>query len=258
MNTEKMKTKKRGLVAWLKKVRKSYIYRDIAVFVNILFFLMLFLEFLFPDHIIFRVVEILFALIFVFELVIRFELAKEKKKFFLSFFTFLDLVILFSIGYRLLVSDSDILHIVSSLRILRAYHVFHNLTEKGYISQNRDVVLSAMNLLVFIFVMTSVVFVFQIQENPGIRNYSDALYFTITTLTTTGFGDITAVGTGGRMLTTVIMVFGAGLFFHLMANIYKPRKVRYHCKYCGLSRHETDASHCKHCGHVVRIKTRGF
>lgn len=257
MNTEKS-ISRRSIVRWLKKLRRSYIYRDIAIFVNIFFFLMLFLEFVFPENIVFQIVEVIFGIFFVFELFVRYELARKKKTFFLSPFILLDVVILFSIAYRFFVSDSDILHVVSSLRILRAYHVFRNLSEKGYISQNRDVIFSAMNLLVFIFVMTSVVFMFQRKTNPEIEVYSDALYFTITTLTTTGFGDITAVGNGGRLLASVIMILGAGLFFHLMANIYKPRKVRYHCKYCGLSRHETDASHCKHCGHIVRIKTRGF
>ena len=36
--------------------------------------------------------------------------------------------------------------------------------------------------------------------NANIANYADALYFTVTALTTTGFGDIVLQGTGGRMI----------------------------------------------------------
>ena len=42
------------------------------------------------------------------------------------------------------------------------------------------------NLAVFLFIMTGVVYQTQHWSNPAIANYIDALYFTITALTTTG------------------------------------------------------------------------
>ena len=45
-------------------------------------------------------------------------------------------------------------------------------------------------------------------SNPLIANYADALYFTVTALTTTGFGDITLPGTMGRLISVCIMIFG--------------------------------------------------
>jgi voltage-gated potassium channel len=41
---------------------------------------------------------------------------------------------------------------------------------------------------VFIFVMTAIVYETQRWTNPAIGNYADALYFTVTALTTTGSG----------------------------------------------------------------------
>ena len=43
--------------------------------------------------------------------------------------------------------------------------------------------------------MTGFVYETQHGRNPEIGNYVDALYFTVTALTTTGFGDITLQGT---------------------------------------------------------------
>ena len=60
--------------------------------------------------------------------------------------------------------------------------------------------------------MTGVVYETQHRINPNITNYADALYFTVTALTTTGFGDITLPGTLGRLITVVIMIFGVTLF----------------------------------------------
>jgi len=113
------------------------------------------------------------------------------------------------------------------------------------------------NLGVFIFIVTSVVFVTQHAFNPKISNYVDALYFTITTLTTTGFGDITLEGPGGRVLAIVIMFVGVGLFLRLLQAVFRPNKVRFDCPDCGLLVHDVDAVHCKHCGRVLHIPDEG-
>ena len=86
---------------------------------------------------------------------------------------------------------------------------------------------------------------------------ADALYFTATALSTTGFGDITLQGTGGRLLSVVIMVFGVTLFLRLAQVLFRPTKVRYECRHCGLQRHEPDAVHCKHCGHIIHLDSEG-
>jgi voltage-gated potassium channel len=113
------------------------------------------------------------------------------------------------------------------------------------------------HLLVFIFVMTGVVYESQHAKNPLIANYVDALYFTVTTLTTTGFGDITLSGTWGRLISVVVMIAGVTLFLRLAQVLFRPHKVRFPCPQCGLQRHEPDAVHCKACGVVLNIPDEG-
>lgn len=116
---------------------------------------------------------------------------------------------------------------------------------------------SVVNLLVFILIMTSLVHASQFGRNPEINNYADALYFTVSTLTTTGFGDITMEDTTGRLLSVLIMIFGVSLFIRLAQTLFRPSKVHHECEECGLTRHDADAVHCKHCGTVVHIETEG-
>ncbi len=106
--------------------------------------------------------------------------------------------------------------------------------------------------------MTAVVYETQKFRNPQIGNYADALYFTVTALTTTGFGDITLPGTTGRLITVVIMIFGVTLFFNLAKALIAPHKVRFPCPTCGLQRHDIDAVHCKACGTVLNIPDEGI
>jgi voltage-gated potassium channel len=150
------------------------------------------------------------------------------------------------------------LRIARALRLLRSYHLLRDLrADSIWFRQHEDIIQRAVNLGVFIFIVTSVVYVTQHLINPQISNYVDALYFTTTTLTTTGFGDITLKGPGGRLLAVLIMVVGVGLFLRLLQAIFRPTKVRYDCPDCGLLVHDADAVHCKHCGRVLHIETEG-
>ena len=117
--------------------------------------------------------------------------------------------------------------------------------------------LAAINLGVFLFIMTGLIYATQYRVNPEIRNYADALYFTVTTLTTTGFGDITLTGESGRMLSVGVMIVGVTLFLRLVQVLLRSSKVRHECPTCGLILHDADAIHCKHCGTTLHIKTEG-
>ena len=113
------------------------------------------------------------------------------------------------------------------------------------------------SLLVFIFVMTGIVYEAQHRTNPEIGNFADALYFTVTALTTTGFGDITLEGTGGKLVSIVTMLVGISLFVRLAQALFRPHKVFFPCPRCALQKHDPDAVHCKACGHILKIPDEG-
>jgi voltage-gated potassium channel len=150
------------------------------------------------------------------------------------------------------------LRILRTLRLLRTYRLVSRLRQDfPFFRRNEDVIGAAINLGVFLFVMTGLIYTTQHAINPQITNYADALYFTVTTLTTTGFGDITLQGTWGRMISVGVMIFGVTLFLRLAQVLFRPVKARKPCKTCGLELHDGDALHCKHCGEPIRIRTEG-
>jgi voltage-gated potassium channel len=170
----------------------------------------------------------------------------------------LDVAIIISLFIPDIFGNFAFLREIRALRILRSYHVTKQLKQQfRFFARNEDVIQSALNLMVFIFVVTAFVFVLQQERNEAINDYVDALYFTVTALTTTGFGDIILVGSQGRLLAIVVMIVGFALFLRLVQTIFRPTKVRYECTQCGLTRHDMDAVHCKHCGHELHIRTEG-
>jgi voltage-gated potassium channel len=116
---------------------------------------------------------------------------------------------------------------------------------------------AVVNLVTFLFVTTGFIYTFFARQDSGIEGYLDALYFTVTTVTTTGFGDITLEGGWGRLTSIIVMIVGISLFVRLAQAIFKPHKVFFPCPQCGLQKHDPDAVHCKACGHVLNIPDEG-
>ena len=205
-----------------------------------------------------HIVEEGIGVLFLLEFAARIFISKRRLRDIFHPIGLADLIVIASLLAPSLAQNYSFLRVVRSLRLLRSYHMLKNLRKQSkFVRLHEDVIFSVVNLLIFIFIITAVVYVSQVGVNPSIKDYVDALYFTIATLTTTGFGDITLTGTSGRILAVLIMIFGISLFLRLVQTIFRPGKVRYECPTCGLSRHDNDAVHCKHCGAVLHITTEG-
>lgn len=204
------------------------------------------------------VVDIVLGVLLTIDFVARGYAERDRIAYLLQPITLVDIVVILSLLASVVGGNLAFLRILRTLRLLRSYHMLRQLRRRfSFFRANEDTIVSAINLMVFIFVVTAAVYVLQVNINPSITNYIDALYFTIAALTTTGFGDITLVGSTGRLLAVVIMIVGVSLFIRLVQTIFRPHKVQYRCPDCGLSRHDADAVHCKHCGHVVKIENEG-
>lgn len=205
-----------------------------------------------------HVVEELIGIIYFVEWLARLYISKQRLHFTFHPAGLADLIVIASLLTPSLAQNYSFLRVLRALRLLRSYHMLKSLRKQStFVRQHEEVIFSVVNLMVFIFVITAIVFVTQVGSNPAIKDYIDALYFTIATLTTTGFGDITLMGTSGHILAVLIMIFGISLFLRLIQTIFRPSKLRYECPTCGLNRHDTDAVHCKHCGEVLHITTEG-
>lgn len=202
--------------------------------------------------------DIVFGLYLAVDYAARLWIAPRKLPFLINPLNLADLVAMVSFMAPLLGENFAFLRGLRILRLLRSYRVLSRLRRDfSYFKNHEDIILSAVNLLIFIFLMTELVFVMQVKQNPSVNNFLDAMYFTIAALTTTGFGDVTLQGQSGRLLSIVIMIFGVSLFLRLIQTMFRPAKVRFTCDACGLFLHESDAVHCKHCGRILNIPSDG-
>lgn len=209
-------------------------------------------------HIWIQWIDLVFGGLILLDFTFRFLISKNRMRMLLRPSSWADLVAIASFLAPLAGEGLGFLRILRTLRLLRTYHLSARLREDfPAFHRNEDVIYAVLNLSVFIFVMTGLIYATQHTTNPEIKHYADALYFTITTLTTTGFGDITLPGLGGRMISVIVMICGVTLFLRLVQVLFRPGKVRVPCKRCGLVIHDSDAVHCKHCGGIMNIETEG-
>ena len=198
--------------------------------------------------------EVSIGLLLLGDLLVRLRISGNKVRFLARFDTLNDAICALTLVFAEFMN-------LGFLRFFRVVDMMMSIRTHGSIryyydaSSRFNVVFSrAIRLLVFVIVVTEVVFTAQVSVNDEIESYTDALYFTLTTLSTTGFGDITLVGAGGRWLTIIILVLGVSLFLRLVHGLWSTPRSRDKCPKCGFDRHELEASYCNRCGTLIKRK----
>jgi voltage-gated potassium channel len=211
-----------------------------------------------PRTPVFEWLDFLFGLAILADFCARLFISRNRFRELMLPSTWADVVAIASFIVPIVGEGAGFLRILRTLRLLRTYHLVARLrADSPFYRRHEEVILSIVYLGVFLFVMSGIVYETQRWTNPKIANYVDALYFTVTTVTTTGFGDIVLEGTAGRLISVVVMICGVTLFLRLARAVLSPYKVRFPCPTCGLQRHDRDAVHCKACGTLLNIPDEG-
>lgn len=204
-------------------------------------------------------INLVLGLLILLDFMSRLWVADNPRQMMLRIYTLADLIVIASLFLAPLIEENlALFRVLRGLRLIHSYHLIHDLRRDiRFFRTHEDAIFAAVNLFVFVFVVTSIVYVLRAGDDPGMASYIDALYFTVATLTTTGFGDITLGTPEGKVLSVFIMIFGVALFIRLAQTIFTPARIKHECPDCGLTHHEPDAVHCRHCGRVLKIETDG-
>lgn len=205
------------------------------------------------DYPVYLVVDYAVALVLAADIGARGLAESSVRSFLRRFSVWVDLFVLVTLLFPLALFN------LAFLRVLRLWSLFHSdlfwetVGRRYDDTRVEDIAKTLSTLVTFVFVATGFVYASFARTHPELGGYVDALYFTVTALTTTGFGDIILPGTYGKLLTIVIMISGITLFVRLAQTLIRPYKVRFACPQCGLMRHDPDAVHCKACGGILNI-----
>ena len=200
--------------------------------------------------------QIILAL-FTLEYGIRLWSAKQPLRFIFSLYGLIDLVAIlpFILGFL----DTRFLRLLRWLRVLRLARFFERKAWFGRLSGYEGLIFGRILFTLFsiIFIYSGGIYQAEHAINPkDFGTFLDAIYFSVVTMTTVGFGDITPVSEAGRGLTIAMILTGialiptqVGKFIQQFTKVQN--SVRVTCESCGLLGHEEDAQYCRQCGSAL-------
>lgn len=196
-------------------------------------------------------------LIFAAEYLLRLWSEENKIKYFFSFYSIIDLMAIlpFFLG-------ADAISFIRLLRWFRILRLIRFIDKKFFFGISTEdsfiYVRILFTLFAIIFVYSGLIYQVEHPVNPkNFATFLDAFYFSIVTMTTVGFGDVTPISELGRLLTVLMILTGIALIPWQVGDLIKrlvktANQVETVCSGCGLSFHDTDASFCKNCGTKLR------
>lgn len=193
-------------------------------------------------------------LIFVLEYLLRLWCAEKKYQYLLSLYSVIDLVAILPVFVGWI--DISFIRIFRWFRILRLLRFLDPKNLPGHLTTEDSLILTRIifTLFAIIFVYSGLIYQVEHPVNPEVfRTFLDAAYFSVVTMTTVGFGDVTPISEIGRFLTIMMIFTGIGLIPWQVGDLIKrvvksANEVEIPCKNCSLSLHDPDANYCKNCG----------
>lgn len=211
----------------------------------------------------FRYLEWFFTLIFTAEYVIRLLVVEKKRKYALSFYGIIDLLSVIPTYLALILVGAQYFLVIRSFRLIRVFRVLKMVRFLGEAQVLSNALrASRIKIIVFLVAVMCVIFIcgtlMYVVEGPenGFTSIPVAVYWSIVTLTTVGYGDISPQTPLGQTLASIIMILGYGIIAVptgiVTSEMSKSQGNRIskdkECSNCGEKDHMTDAAYCKTCG----------
>ncbi len=201
-----------------------------------------------------EILDFCILLIFAWEYLLRLWCADDRLKFIFSFYSLVDLIAI--LPFFLGLFNISFIRIFRWFRILRLIRFIEGRRLFGrFISEDSTISARILfTLFAIIFVYSGLIYQVEHPINPkAFGTFLDAFYFSIVTMTTVGFGDVTPTSVEGRLMTVFMILTGIALIPWQLGDLIKrlvksANQVEALCPGCGLSAHDADARFCKSCG----------
>lgn len=206
--------------------------------------------------------EWFFTILFTIEYILRLASVGRPLAYATSFFGVVDLLAILPTYLSILIPGAQYLLVIRILRVLR---IFRILKLVQYLGEARMLTqalrASSRKITVFLIVVLTLVTIFgsliYLIEDPkdGYTSIPKSIYWSIVTLTTVGYGDISPKTSLGQLLSALIMIIGygiiavpTGIVTVELAQAFKRQISTQACPECSAEGHDIDAKHCKYCG----------
>ncbi|WP_240732445.1 ion transporter [Flavobacterium alkalisoli] len=214
------------------------------------------------------IAEWVITILFSIEYISRIIAVKKPLSYILSFYGIIDLLSTLPKYVDILIPGLS-LSFLLSIRALRLLRVFRILKLVHFVGASNQLLIalkkSRAKIAVFLFaviilciILGTIMYMIEGPES-GFTNIPVSIYWTIVTLTTVGFGDITPITPLGQFVSVIIMIMGYGIiavptglvtaqFMQERNDVNNTQR----CPNCNADHHKDNASYCYNCGYHLQ------
>lgn len=208
------------------------------------------------------ILEWMFTILFTLEYAARIYSSPNRWHYIKSAYGIVDLLSILPSYLGLYFSDIPYLLVIRLLRVLRIFRVLklvHYLDEanvliRALFQARRKISVFFFVIVIFATIFGSIMFVVEGPEN-GFTSIPRSIYWTIVTITTVGYGDITPQTPLGQVVASLAMLTGysiiavpTGIVTAELAREMRRDELLIKCPNCGKKGHEQAADYCSRCG----------
>lgn len=210
-----------------------------------------------------RRVEWFFTILFTAEYLLRVYSAYDPKRYMLSFYGVVDFLAILPTYLSLFIPNIHLFAVIRALRLLRMFRI---LKMARYIGEANTLMIalraSRAKITVFLYAVLTVVIIlgtvmYLVEgREAGFSSIPMSIYWTVVTLTTVGYGDITPQSPLGRFIAGFIMILGYGIIA-VPTGIVTAELTRHDetrgmkekiCRACNFKALYKEAAYCSRCG----------
>lgn len=209
--------------------------------------------------------EWLITAFFTIEYLLRIICIDKPVKYIFSFYGIIDFISILPMYLSLFFVGANIFAVIRALRLLRLFKIINHPKFSHQSTQLKEALIASKGkIIVFIyFVLISTVIIGSIMylvegKESGFTSIPMSIYWTIVTLTTVGYGDISPITPLGQIIASAAMILGYGIIAvptgivtaeiakSSLKNSIPNRKIP--CIRCGADDHHSNANFCYNCG----------
>ncbi len=206
--------------------------------------------------------EWFFTIVFTIEYGLRIYCSPGRWQYIRSFYGICDLVSILPTYLSILFPGANYLLVVRLLRVLRIFRILKlvrymseaNLLINAMLHARRKIFVFFIAVLILAVIFGSIMYLVEGPSN-GFTSIPKSIYWTIVTITTVGYGDITPQSALGQIVAAAVMLTGysiiaipTGILTAELAQEMARERRAISCPSCLKSGHDNDAAYCKACG----------
>lgn len=208
-------------------------------------------------------IQFVFLIFFTLEYILRCYIAPKRRSYILSFYGIIDLLAILPAFLGFFFAQRSFFPIIRILRLLRLFSIF----KMGRYMDESGVLLKALKaskvkisvfLITIIFIVIivgSLMFVIEGPQN-GFNNIPESMYWSVVTISTVGYGDISPQTPIGKIIASSLMLVGygiiavpTGIITSEITMASRDYKAKNRCPICGQGKHIKGAKYCHQCGY---------